>query len=132
MGAKIEIYRKAIAMFDIVFDKGDYNICFHNLYFMHRDISIMAMRAGDFALALENLEKATEYAAKMDSLPDKKPYVSLLVNMLEYNSAHNGKNFSDTTCEMLLKHLPDSVFDGIRNEPRFKAVEKLLADKAEP
>ena len=50
---KIEIYRKAIAMFDIVFDKGDYNDCFHNLSFLHRDISIMAMRAGDFGLALE-------------------------------------------------------------------------------
>ncbi len=125
---KIEIYRKAIAMFGIVFDKGDYNDCFHNLYFLHRDISIMAMRAGDFGLALENLEKAAEYAAEMDGLPDVKPHVSLLVNKLEYNSANNGRNFSDTTCKMLMKHLPDSVFDGVRDDPRFKAVEKFLEE----
>ncbi|MDE7278890.1 MAG: XRE family transcriptional regulator, partial [Oscillospiraceae bacterium] len=127
---KIEIYRKAIAMFCIVFDKGDYNVSFHNLSFLHRDISIMAMRAGDFELALENLEKAAEYAAELDGLPDVKPHVSLLVNKLEYNSAHNGKNYSDTSCKMLLKHLPDSVFDGIRDDPRFKAVESSLKKRA--
>lgn len=125
---KIEIYRKAIAMFGIVFDKGDYNDCFHNLSFLHRDISIMAMRAGDFRLALDNLEKAAEYAVELDSLPDVKPHVSLLVNTLEYNFAHNGKNFSDTSCKMLLKHLPNSVFDGVRDDPRFKAVEKFLEE----
>lgn len=123
---KIEIYQKAIAIFGIVFDKGDYNVCFHNLSFLHRDISIMAMRAGDFELALENLEKAAGYAAELDGLPDKKSHVSLLVNTLEYNSAHIGKNFSDTSCQMLLKHLSDSVFDGIRDTPRFKAVENSL------
>ena len=128
---KIEIYRKAIAMFGIVFDKGDYNVSFHSLSFLHRDISIMAMRAGDFELALENLEKAAEYASELDDLPDVKPHVSLLVNKLEHNSAHNGKNYSDTSCKMLLKHLPDSVFDGIRNDPRFKAVESSLKDRIE-
>ena len=128
---KIEIYRKAIAMFGIVFDKGDYNVSFHSLSFLHRDISIVAMRAGDFELALENLEKAAEYASELDDLPDVKPHVSLLVNKLEHNSAHNGKNYSDTSCKMLLKHLPDSVFDGIRNDPRFKAVESSLKDRIE-
>lgn len=123
---KIEIYRKAIAMFGIVFDKGDYNDCLFNLSYLHCDISIMAMRAGDFGLALENLEKAAEYAAEMDGLPDVKPHVSLLVNKLEYTSANYGRNTSDTICKILLKHLPDSVFDGIRDDPRFKAVENSL------
>lgn len=125
---RIEILRKAIAIFDIVFDKGDYNVCLHNLSFLHRDISIMAMRAGNHELALENLGKAAKYAAELDDLPDQKPHVSLLVNTLEYNSAHIGKNFSDTSCQMLLKHLFDSVFDGIRDDPRFKAVESSLKD----
>ena len=87
------------------------------------------MRAGDFELALENLEKAAKYAAKWDSLPDKKPYISLLVNTLEYNSANIGKNHSDTSCQMLLKYLPDSVFDGKRDDPRFKAVESSLKNQ---
>lgn len=123
---KIEIYRKAIAMFGIVFDKGDYNFSFFNLSFLHYNISTTAMLAGKIELALENLEKAAKYAAEFDSLPDKKPHVSLLVNKLEYNSAQNGKNFSDTSCKMLLKRLPDSVFDGIRSDPRFKAIQKKL------
>lgn len=123
---KIEIYLKAIAMFNIVFDKGDYNDCLFNLSYLHCDISTEAMRAGNFELALENLEKAAEYAMKFDSLPDVKPHVSMLVDKLEYNSANIGKNHSDTTCKILLKHLPDSIFDGIRDDLRFKTVEKSL------
>lgn len=123
---KIEIYQKAIAIFDIVFDKRDYNECFFNLSYLHCDISRMAMHLENFELALDNLEKAAKYAAEFDSLPDVKPYVSLLVNKLEYNSANLGKNCSDTICKMLLKHLPDSVFDGIRGDPRFKAIQKRL------
>lgn len=126
---KIEIYRKAIAIFDIVFDKGDYSLCLHNLSYLHCDISRMAMQIGDFELALENLGKAAKYAVEMDSLPDKKSHVSLLVNTLEYNSANIGKNYSNPWCERLLKHLPNSVFDGIRDDPRFKAVESLLKNQ---
>lgn len=126
---KIEIYQKAVAIFGIVFDKGDYNVCFHNLSILHRDISMIAMRGGNRELALENLEKAAEYAAAEDSLPDKKPYVSLLVNMLEYNSADIGKNFS-STCELLLRHMSESVYDGLREESRFKAVEDSLQQLA--
>lgn len=125
---KIEICRKAIAMFDIVFDNGDYCDCFYNLSYLHCDISVMAMRAGNFELALESLEKAAEYAAEFDGLPDIMPHVSLLVNKIEYNSANIGKNTGDTACKRLLKYLPDSVFDGIRDDPRFKAVEKFLKE----
>lgn len=122
---RIEIYQKAVAIFGIVFDKGDYNVCFHNLTILHYNISHMAMRAGNRELALEALEKASGYAAEMDNLPDKKPYVSLLVNTLEYNSDNIGKNFS-STCAILLKNMSDSIYDEIRDNLRFKAVESSL------
>lgn len=123
---KIAIYEKAIALFDIVYDKGDYHVCLFNLSYLHCNIAVMAMGGGDFELALEHLEKAAEYAVEYDALPDRKPHVSLLVNRLEYNAAQIGKNSSDTTCQMLLKHLPDSVFDGIRHDPRFQAIQEQL------
>ncbi len=122
---RIEIYQKEVAIFSIVFDKGDYNVCFHSLALLHRDISKMAMCAGNRELALKALEKAAEYAAEMDNLPEKKPYVSLLVNTLEYNAADIGKNFS-STCAILLKSMSDSVYDEIRDELRFKAIESSL------
>ncbi len=125
---RIEILRKAITIIDIVFDKGDYITMAHNLSILHRDIAEVSMRAGNFELALESLEKSAEYAAYMDELPDKKSHVSLLVNMLDYNSAQIGKNFSNPFSERLLMKMSDSRYDEIRNDPRFKAVENSLKE----
>ncbi len=123
---RIEILRKAIAIFDIVYDKGDYNMCNGSISCLYSDISAMAVQAGDFELALESLEKASEYAKAVDKLPEKKPYVSLLVNRLEYNAANIAKNFSNTSCERLLMKMSESVYDEIRDDLRFKTVESSL------
>lgn len=125
---RIEILRKAISIIEIVFDKGDYNTMAHNLSVLNRDIAEVSMRAGKFGLALESLEKSAEYAAYLDELPDQNPHVSLLVNTLEYNSSHIGKNFSNPFCERLLMKMSDSRYDEIRNDPRFKAVESFLKE----
>ncbi|MBD5146072.1 MAG: helix-turn-helix transcriptional regulator [Ruminococcus sp.] len=123
---RIEILRKAIAIYDIVFDKGDYNVYAYDLSFLHREISAMAIKAGDFGLALDSIEKAAEYAKYIDLLPEKKPYVSLLVNKLEYKAANTGKNFTNTFSEEFLMKMSDSRYDKIRDDPRFKAVESSL------
>lgn len=123
---RIEILRKAIAIYDIVFDKGDYNVYAVNLSVLHREISAMAIKAGDLGLALDSIEKAAEYAKYIDLLPEKRPYVSLLINRLEYNAANTGKNFTNMFSERLLMEMSDSRYDEIRDDPRFKAVEERL------
>ncbi|MDE7193944.1 MAG: helix-turn-helix domain-containing protein [Oscillospiraceae bacterium] len=123
---RIEILKKAVAIIEIVFDKGDHNELTWSMSCLNRDISVMALRAGDSALALDSIEKAAEYAEAADLLPDKKPYVSLLVNKLEYNAANMGKNFSSTFSETLLRKMSDSIYDIIRGDVRFKAVEERL------
>ena len=125
---RIEILRKAIAIYDIVFDKGDYYVFAYNLSFLHREISAMAIKAGDLGLALDSIEKAAEYAKYIDLLPEKKPYVSLLLNKLEYKAANTGKNFTNTFSEEFLMKMSDSKYDEIRDDPRFKAVEKSLKE----
>lgn len=124
---RIEILQKAVAIFEIVFDKGDYNQLAHSLSCLYLDISAMAVKAGDNDLALDSIEKAAEYAEAMDLLPDKKPYVSLLVNKLEYNVTNTGKNFSSTYSAILLKKMSDSGYDKIRSDPRFKTAEDRLS-----
>ncbi|MDE6030519.1 MAG: helix-turn-helix domain-containing protein, partial [Oscillospiraceae bacterium] len=124
---RIEILQKAVAIYEIVFDKGDYNQLAHSLSYLYRDISTMAVKAGDNELALDSIEKAAEYAEAMDLLPDKKAYVSLLVNKLEYNVADTGRNFSSTYSAILLKQMSDSGYEKIRSDPRFKATEERLS-----
>lgn len=123
---RIEILQKAIAIFDIVYDKGDYNMCTDSISGLYRDMSEMAVRAGNFELALKSLEKVAEYAKAADELPEKKPYVSLLVNRLVYNAAEIGKNYSSTSSKMLFRKLSESVYDKIRDDLRFQAVENSL------
>lgn len=123
---RIEILRKAIEIINVVFDKGDYSTMGHNLSVLYRDIAEVSMLAGNFELALESLEKSAEYAAYMDELPEKMSHVSLLVNTIEYNSAHIGKNFSNPFSERLLMKMSDSRYDAVRDDPRFKAVESSL------
>lgn len=129
---RIEIQQKAVALYDIVFDKGDYNYYFHNVYHAYSSIAEKAALLGNRELALDSLEKAAEFAAADDDLPDKKPYTSLLVNRLEYNKENQGKNFTFTYREELLGNLAWDGYDSIRDDPRFKAVERRLIDKAEP
>lgn len=124
---RIEILRKAVAIFEIVFEKGDYNQLAWSMSCLYSDISAMALKVGDSALALDSIEKAAEYAEASDLLPDKKPYVSLLVNKLEYDVANTGKNFSSTFSKTLLRILSDGKYDIIRGEPKFKAVVERLS-----
>ena len=123
---RIAIQQKVIALYGIVFEKGDYNFYFHDVCHAYSSIAAKAALLGNRELALDSLEKAAEFAAADDDLPDKKPYTSLLVNRLEYNKEHSIKNFTFTYREELLKNLAWDGYDGIRDDPRFKAVESSL------
>ncbi|MDE6031386.1 MAG: helix-turn-helix domain-containing protein [Oscillospiraceae bacterium] len=126
---KIRIKQKAIAIYEIVFDEGDFNFYFHNLSYAYHQIAAIAILEGDRELALECLEKSAEYAIANDELPDEKPYTSLLVNKIEHNVKNTLTNAKTTFSEELLKHMSMERYDGIRDEPRFRAVEKRLSDK---
>ncbi len=123
---KIAIEQKAIAVYEIIFDKGDYNYYAHNLSYAYRQISLIAILEGDRGLALESLEKSAEYAIAQDELPDEKPYTSLPVNRLVYKRENTMTNNRGSFSEELLKHMAMSRYDTIRNEPRFRAVEERL------
>lgn len=123
---RIEIQQKVIALYNIVFEKGDYNFYSHDVCHAYSSIAAKAALLGNRELAFDSLEKAAEFAAADDDLPDKKPYTSLLVNRLEYNKGNSIKNFSFTYREELLKNLAWDGYDCIRDDPRFKAVENSL------
>lgn len=123
---KIAIKQKAIAVYEIIFDEGDFNFYAHNLSYAYRQIAAIAVLEGNRGLALESLEKAAEYAMANDALPEEKPYTSLLVNRLVYKREDTLTNLHGTHSGELLKHMEMDRYDGIRDEPRFKAVAERL------
>ena len=125
---KIKIKQKIIAIYEIIFEEGDFNFYSHNLSYAYRQIAAIAMLEGNRELALESIEKSAEYAIANDELPDEKPYISMLVNRLAYRKKDTLTNSRTSFCKELLKHMEMNRYDAIRNEPRFKAVEKSLTE----
>ena len=127
---RIRVLQKAAAVYDIVFDEGDYNFYLADISHIHFFISRLEALDGNRELALSSIEKAAEYAAQADSLPDKKPYTSLLVNKLQYNRKNTMKNFTFTYREELSEKLGSDVYDLIRDAPCFKTVMETLGNDA--
>lgn len=125
---KIRIKKKAIAVYEIIFEDGDFNFYAHNLSYVYRQIAMIAMSEGDHALALESLEKSADYAIENDKLPCEKTYTSLVVNKMKHNTGNTMTNIKTSFSEELLSHMSMSRYDAIRNEPRFKAAEQRLTN----
>lgn len=123
---KIRIKKKAIAVYEIIFEERDFNFYAHNLSYVYRQIAMIAMSEGDHALALESLEKSADYAIANDGLPDEKPYTSLVVNRMKHNMENTMTNRKTSFSEEMLQHMSGNKYDLIRSEPRFRAIEKRL------
>lgn len=119
---RIAIMKKALAIFELVFENGDYLNYSVTVSATHRCIANMAMLEGDYELALSSLEKAAEFAIMSDALHDGARHTSLLVNNLEYNPLDTIKNYDFTDCKELYNEMQTDRYNAIRDDKRFIAV----------
>mgnify|MGYP004633272457 FL=1 len=119
---RIKILKKALAMFELVFENGDYLKYSCTVSVTHRYIADLAVSEGDHELALSSLEKAAEFAIMSDTLPDNAHHTSLLVNNLEYSPTNLIKNYDFTDCKELYDKMQSDRYDVIRDDKRFIAV----------
>lgn len=119
---RIKILKKALAMFELVFEDGDYLDYSCTVSATHRYIAEIAVAEGDYELALSSLEKAAEYAMMSDSLPKKARHTSLLVSGLEYSPLNTIKNYDFTDCKELYDKMQADRYSAIRDDKRFIAV----------
>ena len=116
---RIGIIRKCIAMYELVYDKGDLLECEQRLSECHRYIAAMEMSDGSFPAALDDLEKAAEHAIAYDALPEKPIHTTRLVR--GYTELR-GRNYTESECRRLYDKLKWDRYDPVRNDPRFRAV----------
>jgi len=119
---RIAIMKKALAMFEIVFENGDYIEYSCAVSGMHTYIAELAIHENDYELALSSLEKAAEYAIMQDELPQKSQHTSLLVNKLEWDASNVIKSCNWSYCKILHDKMLLDRYDAIRNNSRFIAV----------
>lgn len=119
---RIAIMKKALSIFELVYENGDYLDYSITISTTHSYIAAMAMLEGDYELALSSLGKAAEFAIMSDTLPEKAHHTSLLVNNLEYNPLNTAKNYDFTDCKELYDKMQMDRYDAIRNDKRFITV----------
>ncbi len=119
---RIAIMKKALAIFEILYENGDYLNYSTTVSITHCEIASMAMLDGDRELALSSLEKAAEFAIMSDTLPEKARHTSLLLKNLEWNRSDMSKNYDFTDCKILYDKMQTERYDAIRDDKRFIAV----------
>ncbi len=119
---RIRIMQKSLSLYELIYDEGDQLIQNERLSKIHRYIGSMEILEGNYASAIEHLEKSADYAIKYDTLPDTAMHTSLLVNRIRYNKAETQKNYTSNECSQLYEKLQTDRYDVIRNDERFIAI----------
>lgn len=119
---RIAILQKSLAIFEIVYDSGDYLGYSGAVSITYQCIAAMAMLGDDCELALSSIEKAAEFAIMSDTLPEKAKHTSLLVNKTCYNVHDMIKNYDFSDCKELYEKMQCDRYDAIRDDKRFITV----------
>lgn len=119
---KIRLLQKAIAVYDLVFDDGNFG-------FHHSDVALQYKELGDCHLSLGEPEKAIDcfeqfftHARAYDSLPAEQPYTAALVNRLVYRKNEISKGYQGTLLAYYLPQFQHERYDALRTDERFRAI----------
>lgn len=120
---KLAIYKKAIAIYELVYDSGDLLYANVRVYDTYYKMAQLCADGNAFEEAIDYLEKAAEHAVAFSTLPEKQKYKSLLVNTLEYDRAGTSASSEKNTCwHMKNNMVNDNRFRGVLENNRVKAI----------
>ena len=109
---KIELLKKIIDFYEIVYEKDDYTFSYIRLANTYEDIAILLLKQSKIDEALEYLYKCAEYTIAFDALPISLKHNSLLVNRLEYNKQNTSKSKPEISSKILL----DGIMSDLKDE----------------
>lgn len=121
-------YEKSIALFELMFEDGDYGFFHGRLEDSHRKLARLSLKEGDIENALLHLEKAAGHAlAFVDGVENGWPVkTSLLFRGM--GCVRPSFTNEDNSAALFLDDLAAPEYDGIRETPEFAAIcEKLSA-----
>lgn len=76
---QIRLLKKAVALFELIFDDGDYGFCHYDLNELYLWMANRYVLSGDLASAFACYEKGLAHAHKFDTLPKTSVHTSFLV-----------------------------------------------------
>ena len=128
---KIEIMKRGVALFEVVFD-GDYLYYNDRLANSYRQLAMLYLVKGDRQNALICVEKMADHAVAFDTLPDSQNYKSVLINTVEYHNPRKDGADAPTLCAKLLRgRFSNRIWSAIRSDERFIAAVERMAKFAQ-
>ena len=128
---RIEIYKRMIQIYRLVFDEHEFYHLAVNMSERYRFMAYDYMDIGDSESAIDTLEKAVPYAIAYDNQPKEAEYQSVMLRGLKFERSGYGKDYTEPWSYYLLKVLDEDHFTSIRNDPRIIAVAEKLRSHAE-
>lgn len=126
---RIEIMKKIPAMFKLFIDDGNYGFYEERMALNGIELSELYAAAGDCENTLSCLESAAVWAVHTDTEYDPDgTYTALLLRGKRFGGV--SFNSQKNLCAQILDELNESVFDFVREKPRFTAVIEQLKPHA--
>ena len=124
---RIALRRKVLAMYELVYEDGNYLFTHTRVADLHEDIAADLMEMGNLDEGLKHWELAAEHAMAYDTLPDSAPYTSLLTRDLMYVKANTSTTNEYNYAHFMLRFMQkDKLFDPVREDPRVIAIMEKL------
>ena len=92
---KIKAIEKAIGMLELIYDDGNYGVCYRSYVFMLESLGRIYYENGDTANSLKYLKRCAEEARRHDALPDEVAQESLLMGGEVYRKTKYGRTLSE-------------------------------------
>lgn len=124
---RIALRRKVLAMYELVYEDGNYLFTHTRVADLYEDIAADLMEIGRLDEALEHWALAADHAIAFDTLPDSAPSTSLLTSGLVYVKANTTKYSEYNYAHYMLKFMQkDKLFAPVREDPRVVAIMEKL------
>ena len=127
---RIAAYKKAVQIYDTIYENGDYAFYNLRLHELHMHIAADYIDLQNHAAAIDAIEKAADYAIAYNNLLPF-THTSLLLNGFEFDGGGIVKDSPDTTCAQMLHgsnigQLCHQHYDLLRKNPRFAEIQRRL------
>ena len=92
---KIKAIEKALGVLELIYDDGNYGVCYRSYVFMLESLGRIYYENGDTANSLKYLKRCAEEARRHDALPDEVAQESLLMGGEVYRKTKYGRTLSE-------------------------------------
>ena len=119
----IKIFQKAIDIFNIIYDNGDYGFNYYHLNELNIWIGNRYIMLGDYEKAAYHIDLGLSYAKAYVDLPRFTPHKSFLVDKLTFDKMDAISGYEGNCITRELNYLAERDFyDGVRDMDWFKEI----------